>query len=53
MLKNIEYKSNNNIVFSCKYHIIWCSKYRRKALTSERPKEKDKWKSYLNDCEIK
>ena len=26
------YKSNNNIVYSCKYHIIWCPKYRRKVL---------------------
>lgn len=25
-------KSNNNIVYSCKYHIVWCSKYRRKVL---------------------
>jgi len=35
MAKNIEYKSNNNIVFSCKYHIVWCSKYRRKVLIDE------------------
>lgn len=27
-----KYKSNNNIVFSCKYHIVWCPKYRRKVL---------------------
>ena len=27
-----EYKSNNNIVYSCTYHIIWCPKYRRKVL---------------------
>lgn len=31
---NTEYKSNNNIVYSCKYHVIWCPKYRRKVLTS-------------------
>lgn len=30
---NTEYKSNENIVHSCKYHVIWCSKYRRKVLT--------------------
>ena len=30
----ILYKSNNNIVFSCKYHIVWCPKYRRKVLTN-------------------
>ena len=26
------YKSNNNIVYSCKYHVVWCPKYRRKVL---------------------
>ena len=26
------YKSNNNIVYSCKYNIVWCPKYRRKIL---------------------
>lgn len=29
---NTEYKSNNNVVYSCKYHIVWCPKYRRKVL---------------------
>ena len=28
----IEYHSNNNVVYSCKYHIVWCPKYRRKVL---------------------
>ena len=28
----MNYKRNSNIVYSCKYHIIWCSKYRRKVL---------------------
>ncbi|MCR4293646.1 MAG: IS200/IS605 family transposase [Candidatus Kuenenia sp.] len=28
-------KSNNNVVFSCKYHVIWCPKYRRKVLDGE------------------
>ena len=31
----MEYKSNNNIVYSCKYHIVWCPKYRRKVLVGE------------------
>ena len=31
---NITYKSNNNIVYSCKYHVVWCPKYRRKILTN-------------------
>jgi len=25
-------KSNRNIVYSCKYHVVWCPKYRRKVL---------------------
>jgi len=28
----MEYKSNKNIVYSCKYHVVWCPKYRRKVL---------------------
>lgn len=28
----MEYKSNHNVVYSCKYHIVWCPKYRRKVL---------------------
>jgi putative transposase len=28
----MEYKTNNNIVYSCKYHVVWCPKYRRKVL---------------------
>ena len=26
------YKSNHNVVYSCKYHVVWCPKYRRKVL---------------------
>ncbi len=36
------YKSNNNVVYSCKYHVIWTPKYRRSILTDgidERLKE--------------
>ena len=29
-----EYHSNNNIVYSCKYHIVFCPKYRRKVLVN-------------------
>ena len=39
---NTTYKSNSNIVYSCKYHVVWCPKYRRKVLTNgvdERLKE--------------
>ena len=28
----ISYKSNNNVVYSCKYHAVWCPKYRRGVL---------------------
>jgi putative transposase len=28
----IQYKSNNNVVYSCKYHIVWTPKYRRSVL---------------------
>ncbi len=29
------YKSNNNVVYSCKYHVVWCPKYRRKILVNQ------------------
>ena len=38
----MEYKSNNNVVYSCKYHVVWCPKYRRPVLiegVDERLKE--------------
>jgi len=25
-------KSNRNVYYSCKYHVVWCPKYRRKVL---------------------
>ena len=31
----VQYKSNNNIVYNCKYHVVWVSKYRRPVLTSK------------------
>ena len=31
---SITYKSNNIIVYSCKYHVIWCPKYRRPVLVN-------------------
>ena len=30
-----KYKSNLNVVHACKYHVVWCPKYRRKVLTEE------------------
>lgn len=29
------YKSNNDIVYNCKYHIIWCPKYRKPVLVGD------------------
>lgn len=28
----MDYKSNRNVVYSCKYHVVWCPKYRRRVL---------------------
>jgi putative transposase len=27
----MEYKSNHNVVYSCKYHVVWCPKSRRRV----------------------
>ncbi|HRM38277.1 MAG TPA: IS200/IS605 family transposase, partial [Trichococcus flocculiformis] len=27
-MENKKYKSNNNIIYSCTYHVVWCPKYR-------------------------
>ena len=27
-----QYKTNRHVVYSCKYHVVWCPKYRRKVL---------------------
>lgn len=29
------YKSNRNVFYSCKYHVVFCPKYRRKVLTED------------------
>jgi len=28
----IGFKSNRNVMFSCKYHVVFCPKYRRPVL---------------------
>ena len=28
----MKFKSNHNVVYSCKYHVVWCPKYRRSCL---------------------
>ena len=30
----MKYKSNKSVVYSCKYHVVWCPKYRRKVLVN-------------------
>jgi putative transposase len=30
----MEYKSNRNVVYSCKYHVVWCPKFRRPVLVN-------------------
>lgn len=37
MLYNVfmNYKSNHNVTYSCNYHVVWCTKYRRKVLTGD------------------
>jgi putative transposase len=30
-----DYKLNRNVMYSCKYHVVWCPKYRRKVLTEQ------------------
>ena len=35
MNTKIAYKSNHNVYYSCKYHVVWCPKYRRKVLVEQ------------------
>ena len=32
-LPSVEIKSNNNVLYCCTYHVVWCPKYRRSVLT--------------------
>ncbi len=34
-MRTEDYKTSNHIVYSCKYHVIWCPKYRRPVLVDE------------------
>ena len=29
------WKSNRNVAYCCKYHVVWCPKYRRKVLSED------------------
>jgi putative transposase len=31
----VDCKSNNNVVYSCRYHVVWCPKYRRRVLVGD------------------
>ena len=33
MTKIRDTKSSKHLVYSCKYHVVWCTKYRRKVLS--------------------
>lgn len=35
MSKKEQLKTNNNVVYSCKYLVIWCPKYRRPVLVDD------------------
>ncbi|MGB8019629.1 MAG: IS200/IS605 family transposase [Candidatus Nanopelagicales bacterium] len=30
-----EIKSNNNVVYRCHYHVVWCPKYRRRVIEGD------------------
>jgi putative transposase len=50
-----QFKSNKNVMYSCKYHVIWCAKYRRKVLSepiAARLKEIVHEVASENGCEI-
>jgi len=38
------YKSNRNVVYSCKFHVVWCPKYRRQILL---PPIDETWKQVI------
>ena len=33
--KKRDYRTTNKTTYSCQYHVIWCTKYRRKVLDTE------------------
>jgi len=48
-----KYKSNKNVVYSCKYHIVWCPKYRRKVLVGEVEKRlKEIIQEVAKECDV-
>jgi REP-associated tyrosine transposase len=55
-----ESRSNNNVVYVCRYHVVFCPKYRRKVLTppiDERLKtilaeQIERWRQDLIEMEV-
>ena len=39
----MKYKSNNNIVYSCKYRVVFCPKYRNETKEKQRQRMKQVW----------
>ena len=33
--KKHDYRTTNNTIYSCQYHVVWCTKYRRKVLDTQ------------------
>lgn len=31
----VEVRSNNNVIYRCAYHVVWCPKYRRPVIEGE------------------
>lgn len=31
----VEVRANNNVVYRCAYHVVWCPKYRRPVITDD------------------
>ena len=51
----MKYKSNRNVVYSCKYHVVFCPKYRRQVLVDgidERLKEIIRGVAMDTRCEL-
>lgn len=49
----MNYKTSCNAVFSCKYHVVWCPKYRRKVLVGDiSTRLKDLLPQLAKDCGI-
>lgn len=34
-MKTTIYRKAKNVVYSCRYHVVWCPKYRRKVLVDD------------------